>query len=53
MTILAALILRCRLTRKNKVHQRKRDELEQEGKLAPAGKFEEIADTDPRYVFMT
>lgn len=53
MTNIAAITLRYRLSRKNKVHQRKRDELEQEDKLAPVGEFEEVADTDPRYVFMT
>lgn len=53
MTIMAAFILRYRLAWKNKAYQRKRDELEQEGKLVPVGEFEEVADTDPRYVFMT
>lgn len=38
---------------KNEVHQKQRDALEQEGKLRPVGEFEEVADTDPRYVFMT
>lgn len=51
--MLAAITLRYRLKWKNKKNQKKLAALEDEGKVEPIGTSEEVADTDPRYVFMT
>ncbi|TFY63736.1 hypothetical protein EVG20_g6198 [Dentipellis fragilis] len=53
-SIMAAFILRTRLSMKNKSNAAKLARLEEEGKvLAEIGVDEEIKDDDPRYVFMT
>ncbi|KAA1471921.1 MFS general substrate transporter [Dentipellis sp. KUC8613] len=53
-SILAAFILRTRLSMKNKSNAAKLARMEEEGKvLADIGVEEEIRDDDPRYVFMT
>ncbi|EIM87467.1 MFS general substrate transporter [Stereum hirsutum FP-91666 SS1] len=52
LSMLAAITLRYRLKWKNKKNQKELAALE-EGKVEPVGSSEEVADTDPRYVFMT
>lgn len=51
--MLAATALRYRLKWKNRMNQRKLTALEEEGKVESVEISEEVADTDPRYVFVT
>jgi hypothetical protein len=53
LCIMATFTLRTRLALKNKKNAKLVAELQREGKLASARKDEEIADTDPRWQFMT